>query len=57
MENWKFKKMLDTKPSNRQSLKHYMVWKIVKGELKVNNLKKDKNLTKNQYKKILSMEG
>ena len=37
--------------------KHQLVWKIVKGDLKVDSKNKDKNLTKRQYDKILNMEG
>lgn len=46
----KFKKLME-------SPKKSIVWKIVKGELKVNSTNKDKNLTKKQYQKILNMEG
>ena len=46
----KFKKIItgNTKKS--------IVWKIVKGDLKVDCKDKTKSLTKNQYQKILSME-
>ena len=37
--------------------KHSIVWKIVKGDLKVDCKDKSKSLTKKQYKKILNMEG
>ena len=46
----KFKKLMEEP-------KKSIVWKIVKGDLKVNCVDKDKNLTKKQYERILNMEG
>ena len=40
-----------------ENTKHSIVWKIVKGELKIECKNKDKNLTKKQYQRILNMEG
>ena len=36
--------------------KHGIMWKIIKGELKVNSLDKMKNITKKQYQSILDMK-
>lgn len=47
----KFKKLIT------ENKKHSVVWKIVKGDLKIECKNKDKSLTKKQYQKILSMEG
>ena len=46
----KFKKLVT------ENTKHSIVWKIVKGDLKVDCKDKSKSLTKNQYQKILNME-
>lgn len=47
----KFKKLIT------ENTKKSIVWKIVKEDLKVDCKDKSKSLTKNQYKKILNMEG
>lgn len=46
----KFKKLIT------ENTKKSIVWKIVKGDLKINGFDKNTNITKNQYKKILNME-
>lgn len=55
MRTKKFKELIENTP------KHQIVWKIVKNDLKISDLKLNQNknnyITKNQYKEILNMEG
>lgn len=57
MTNKDFKKLKETKINENQSIKHFIVWRIVTGDLKINSKDKNNSLTKKQYKKILEMEG
>lgn len=57
MTNKNFKKLTETKIKENQSIKHSIVWKIIRGDLKIDCKNKEKSLTKKQYKKILAMEN
>lgn len=50
MRKDKFKELITN------NTKHAIIWKIVKGDLKVNSLDKTKNITKKQYQSILDMK-
>lgn len=50
MRTTKFKELI-----NNHS-KHEIVWKIIKGDLRLNSLDSEKRITKEQYKRILNMK-